>query len=339
MENERRTDQGIDSQKFLQLHFSFGPSRILTTALQLKIFSHMAGGNSSAATIARAAGASERGIRMLLDALVALDLLGKKDGEYVLRPFSERYLVHESPDYLGYNMESETLWNAWSHLTECVRTGRPCAAVNQQEKAEEFFPMLVRGLHITNRESARRLAQSLGAGNFHRGLRVLDVACGSGVWGIAVAEADSEAHLTAQDFPVVLDLTRQFLDQHGVAARYDYLPGDLKRVDFGETRYDLALLGNIVHSEGERSSRDLFNRLYRALRPGGRVAILDMIPTDDRTGPLFPLMFGINMLVNTDEGSTYTLAEYTMWLNQAGFTHIETVDIDSHSPAIVAARD
>jgi ubiquinone/menaquinone biosynthesis C-methylase UbiE len=308
-------------------------------ALQLRVFSHIAAGNNSAPAIASAAGASERGMRMLLDALVPLDLLGKTDGTYILPPASQRYLVHESPDYLGYMLENEALWAAWSDLTECVRTGRPSAAVNRREIAEEFFPVLVRGLHVTHREPARRLAQALEAGNSGRGLQVLDVACGSGVWGIAMAEANPHARVTALDFPKVLELTRQFLHRHGVESQYDFLSGDLKEVDLGESRFDLALLGNIVHSEGERSSRDLLARLHRALRPGGRVAILDMVPNDDRTGPFFPLMFALNMLVNTDEGATYTLAEYSQWLIEAGFARIETADLGLHSPVIVAAKE
>ncbi len=331
--------ESLETDKFLQLHLAFAPSRILMAALQLRVFSHIAAGNNSAATIARAAGASERGMRMLLDALTPLDLLGKTDGTYTLPPASQRYLVHESPDYLGYMMENEALWDAWSDLTECVRTGRPSAAVNRREIAEEFFPVLVRGLHITHREPARRLAQALESSDSGRSLQVLDVACGSGVWGIAMAEANPHAHVTALDFPAVLELTRQFLHQHGVESQYDLLPGDLKEVDLGESRFDLALLGNIVHSEGERSSRSLFSRLHRALRPGGRVAILDMVPNDDRTGPFFPLMFALNMLVNTDEGDTYTLAEYSEWLREAGFARIGPVELGLHSPVIVATRE
>jgi ubiquinone/menaquinone biosynthesis C-methylase UbiE len=338
MESHGRSNDDQDVQKLTQFHLSFAPSRVLTTALQLRVFSHLAAGKATAAAVASAAGASERGTRMLLDALVALDLLGKKDGRYTLTPLAERYLVRESPDYAGYIMESDALWEAWSHLAECVRTGKPCHAVNQPQGAEEFFPVLVRGLHITNRGPARSLARALGAGDGHGKMRVLDVACGSGVWGIAVAEANPEARVTAQDFPKVLELTRQFLRQHGVEDRYDFLPGDLKQADLGESRYDLALLGNIVHSEGEHSSRHLFKRLHGALKPGGRVAVLDMIPNDDRTGSPFPILFALNMLVNTDEGDTYTLAEYTGWLQDAGFGRIETADIGSHSPAIIATK-
>ncbi len=113
----------------------------------------------------------------------------------------------------------------------------------------------------------------------------------------------------------------------------------MKEVDFGENRYDLALLGNIVHSEGEESSRDLFKRLYRALKSGGRVAIIDMIPNNERTGPPFALIFALNMLVNTEKGGTYTLEEYTRWLSDAGFKRVESADIQSHSPLIICYKD
>jgi ubiquinone/menaquinone biosynthesis C-methylase UbiE len=339
----RQPDQpasgGIGPEQLLQMSFSFTPSRVLSAALQLDLFSHIAQGSHTAAEIAQAAGASERGMRMLLDALAGLQLLGKGEERYSLTPVAENFLVRSSPNYLGSMMENEHTWNAWSHLTEVVRTGKPVHVIEDQAKAEEFFPMLVRSLHVMNREPARRTAEALGAGTTHHGLRVVDVACGSGIWGIAVAEADTEARITAQDFPGVFNTTREFVKRHNLEDRFDFLPGDLKEVDFGSERYDLALLGNIVHSEGERSSRDLFRRIYRALRPGGRMVVIDMIPDDERTGPPFALLFAINMLVNTEEGSTFTMAEYTDWLKEAGFSRVETADIGSHSPAIIGFKE
>ena len=137
----------------------------------------------------------------------------------------------------------------------------------------------------------------------------------------------------------VLPTTREYVRRHGLEERFDYLAGDLKEVDFGEGQYDVALLGNIVHSEGEDSSRDLFRRLRRALKDGGRVVVIDMLPNDARTGPPYQLIFALNMLVNTERGDTYTLAEYTRWLNDAGFPRVETADIGSHSPAVIGHKD
>lgn len=336
---EMRPQTASPLEQLMQMNFAFAPSCIMTAALRLGVFSHLAAGNNTAVDVARAADASARGTRMLLDALTGFGLLSKSDERYELAPHARQYLVRESPDYVGGLSESGRMFEAWMRLDECVRTGSPVQRVEAKEHAEDFFPMLVRTLHVVNREPARRTAQALGAGRQSKGLRVLDVAAGSGIWGIAFAEADTQARVTAQDFPGVLPTTREYVRRHGLEERFDYLAGDLKEVDFGEGQYDVALLGNIVHSEGEESSRELFGRLHRALRPGGRVVVIDMLPNDARTGPPYQLIFALNMLVNTERGDTYTLAEYTRWLHEAGFPRVETADIGSHSPAVIGYRD
>jgi len=320
------------------MQFTLVPARILTIGVQLNVFSPLADGAKTAAEIARATRTSERGTRMLLDALTAVNLLAKSDGRYTLSPLAAEFLVKHRPNYLGWMMEQDALWQAWSRLAEAIRTGQPLRQLDQESAAIEFFPALVRSLHVMNREPARRAASSLGAGARARGLRVLDVACGSGVWGLAMAEADPQARITAHDFEAMLPIAREYVERAGRTNQFDYLAGDLKMVDFGQGRFDLAILGNIVHSEGEAASRALFRRLYQALAPGGRIAIIDMIPNPERSGPPFPVFFALVMLLNAAAGDTYTLPEYTRWLTEAGFAEVTTTDIGSHSPLLVAAR-
>ncbi len=332
----------ITPHALLQLHMAMAAPRVLTAALQLNLFDHLRAGPASAAAVAAAAGTSLRGTRMLLDALVALGLLGRQGPAYSLVEGARTYLVRDSADYVGALMETDALWTAWGSLTEAVRSGRPVVAVERQERAEAFFPILIRSLHVANRAPAARLAAALGAGRTHHGLQVVDVGAGSAVWSIAVAEADATARVTAQDFPGVLRETAGFAARHGLAGRFAYLPGDLNTVEFGRERFDLAILGNIVHSEGEASSRRLFRRLAAALRPGGRIAILDFFPGDDRSGPLPALLFALNMLLNTENGDTFTLAQYRDWLTEAGFGDMTTVDIGEQAgipaPAVIATR-
>jgi ubiquinone/menaquinone biosynthesis C-methylase UbiE len=328
----------LNPEQLMQMNMSYTSSRVLAAGVRLNVFTHIARGRQTVAAIAQAAGASERGMRMLLDALTALQLLSKGDGRYRLPPTSEKFLMRESPDYLGAFMEDDTHWDAWGRLPEAIRTGKPPHRVETKNEAEKFFPVLIRSLHVMHREPARRAAQALGAGTFRRGLHVLDLACGSGVWGIAVAEADPDARITMQDFPGVLEHTREYVQRHGISNRCEYLAGDLKQVDFGEGCYDLALLGNIVHSEGESSSRDLFRRLHRSLRPQGQLTVIDLLPNDERTGPPWPVIFALNMLVHTAVGDTYTLGEYTQWLTEAGFATVKTADIGSHSPLVIGVK-
>ncbi len=325
-------------EQLIQMHLGFAPARILQTATELDVFSYMARGKTTVEQLREATQTSNRGLRIILDALVGMQMLTKAGKDYGLTDMARQFLVRDSEDYLGNFLSMDDLWECWSCLTEVVRTGKPSRTVESKTVAEEFFPKLVRGLHVIHREPARRTAEVLGAGTRRSGLRVLDIACGSGIWGIAIAEADPGARVTALDFPGVLPVTREYVERHRLTERFDFQPGDLKEADYGESRYDLAILANIVHSEGERSARDLFRRIFRALRPGGRVAIAEMIPSDDRTGPVFPLIFAVNMLVNSEFGDTYTLAEYDRWLKEAGFTRVDTADIGSHSPLIIGHK-
>ena len=330
--------QKFEPFDLLRLNMSFMPSRVLTAGVQLGVFSQIAGGIRRAKAIAEKVQATERGTRMVLDALVAMELLRKIGGEYHLTDPASRYLVRESADYIGGVLSDNHLWESWGCLTDIVRTGKPHYRVERQNQAEDFFPVLIKALHVANRQPARRAAQILCKGARDREMEALDVACGSGVWGIAVAQSKSTARVTAQDYPGILEITRQYARQHGVESRFNFLPGNLKEVKFDNARYDLAILGNIVHSEGEVAARSLFRRLSATLKPGGRMVIIDMVPNNQRTGPAFPIFFAINMLVNTSHGDTFTRAEYTAWLKQAGFKKVVTAEIGLHSPMLIATK-
>ncbi len=320
-------------------------SSTLAAAVELQIFSALGRApGQGVAGLGRELGCSERGLRALLDALVAMELL-EKDGEspgerYRNAPLAASYLDENSADYLGDWLADPRPAEDWRRLAECVRSGRPLGTVHERESAEDFFPRLIPMLHAVFREPARR-----GAAELLRRLPpsaepyVLDLACGSGVWGIAVAEAETRARIAALDFPGILERTRAYAERHGVADRFSWLPGDLHEVALGEARFAAAILGNIVHAVGTASSRELFRRLYRALIPGGVVAVVDQIPDDDRRGPVQPLLFALNMLLHTQEGGTYTRAEYRSWFEEAGFARVETADIGMQSPLLLAIKD
>lgn len=328
----------LNEETLFQMMGGYNVSRTVIAGIQLGVFAALAEGPATASTLAEKCKASSRGMRMLADGLTALGLLEKKADTYQLTPLTARVLVPTQPDYIGAMAETDHLWESWTHLPEVIRSGQPIHQVDQEEKAQQFFPRLVKTLHVRNRPFAREAAKHLNDVLSRADAKVLDVACGSGVWSIACAEAYPQVRVTANDFPTLLDGLRGYLKRHGVEDRFDFLPGDLKTADYGKDRFDVALLGNIVHSEGEASSRDLFKRLHRALKSKGVVVIVDMVPDDNRSGPVFPVLFALNMLLNTTEGDTYTFAEYKAWLTDAGFVDVRAIDIGAHSPLVVATR-
>lgn len=319
--------------------WGYAPPLMVEAALHLHVFELLDGGPKPASQIAEVAGASPRGVRILLDALVGLQLLAKQGENYALTPESSAFLVPGKPGFQGgiFKHVSTQLMPKWLELTEIVRRGGPGRAVNQHGEGAKFFAEFVEDIFPMSYPAARALGGILNLAEATETVRVLDIAAGSGVWGIALAETSPQVRVSAVDWPEVLPVTRRIAARHGVGDRFDFIEGDLRTVDFG-TGYQVATLGHILHSEGETHSRALIQKVFNALAPGGTIAIAEMIPNDERTGPAHAVMFAVNMLVNTDEGDTFTFAEMSAWLREAGFVNPRLVDAPSASPLLLAGK-
>src|SRR6266851_327364 len=240
----------VTPQRILEDIWAARNAQALMAGTELDVFTHIAGGKNTAKEIARAAEASERGIVMLLDALVGLGYLNKKATAYGLEPVSEKFLVRGGDIYLGPLIyETKLVWESWAHLTDVVKSGRPFQAVDLEEAGREFFPQLVAAIFPMSYGAARGAAASIPEKTRKRIKRILDVAAGAAPWSIAFAQAIPDARVTVVDYPEVAQVAKQFTERFGVAGRYDYVEGNLREVDFGRNRYDLVILGHIIHSE------------------------------------------------------------------------------------------
>jgi ubiquinone/menaquinone biosynthesis C-methylase UbiE len=314
--------------------WAYAPPLILGAAIEHRIFDLLADGAKTAAEVSRENGASLRGVRAIMNALVGFELLKKDDeGRYSLTPESAAFLVRKNPGYLGGILRhGDQLIPRWLHLSEIVKTGKPATAVNQEGDGSAFFVDFVEDLFPVGYPSAKALAAA-----FPQARKVLDVAAGSGVWSIPLAQNSKEVRVTALDWPGVLPATRRVTERMGVAGQYEFLAGDLNSADLGNG-YDLATLGQILHSEGETHSRALLGRVFQALAPGGTIAIAEFIANEDRTGPPLAMLFAVNMLVNTEDGDTFTVTEISQWLREAGFVDPRTMEVPAPSPLILASK-
>ena len=326
-------------ERIIQDMWAARNAQALMAGTELDFFTHINNGKHTAREIARAAKASERGTRRLLDALVGLGYLSKKNDSYYLEPVSERFLVRGQPTYLGPMVnETRMVWESWSHLTDVVRTGRPFTALDTEQLGRDFFPQLVAAIFPMSYGAAREAAAAIPEKTRKRIKNILDVAAGSAAWSIAFAQAIPDSRVTVVDYPEVNQVARDFTTRLGVADRYDYLEGNLREVDFGRKKYDLVILGHIIHTEGEKWGKKLIQRASRALKDDGLLLIGEMVPNDDRTGPALPLVFGLNMLLNTENGDVFTMREYREWLKAAGFKKVSTIDAPGPSPLILASK-
>jgi 3-hydroxy-5-methyl-1-naphthoate 3-O-methyltransferase len=330
----------VTPERIQQFAWGYVPPLVLEAAIRNRVFDTLDTGAKTISEVSQATGASERGLTAIMNVLVGLGFLAKDEhGVYSNTPESTAFLVSTKPGFMGGIIRhgSQHLIPKWLSLNEIVATGQPTAAVNQQESGTDFFQEFVNDIFPSSYPAAKALARHIDAGSASQPLRVLDLAAGSGVWGIAIAQSSPLVQTTAVDWPGVIPVTQKTVARFGLTEQFSFVEGDLMEADFG-SGYDLATLGHILHSEGIERSQALLAKTYAALAPGGVIAIAEFLVNADRTGPIGGLFFAVNMLVNTDCGDTYSFEEISSWLTEAGFTNPRTLEAPGPSPLILATK-
>ena len=330
----------VTPERLMQFGFAYAPPLVIGAAVSNKVFDSLASGAKTVEQLSRETGASVRGLRAIMNALVGLELLRKdRHGNFSLTPESEAFLVSNKPGTLAgfFPMNMKRLIPLWLKLDDIVRTGEPAEARNEEHPGTEFFTELVENIIPMSYGSAQALADHLKLAAAKQPIRVLDVAAGSGIWGIVLAQKSPQVQVTAVDWAGMIPTTKRITQKFGVADRFKFIEGDIGEVDFGNG-YDIAILGHILHSEGEDRSRHLLKKTLGALKPRGTIAIGDWLVNDERTEPLPALIFAVTMLVNTEKGDTFSFNEIKSWLEDAGFKKVRKLEAPGPSPLILATK-
>lgn len=334
------TPAQVTPERIMQMAWGYVPPLVLEAAIRHHVFDVLDSGPKDIWEVQKATGASARGLTAIMDALVGLNFLAKDEqNRFSLTPESSTFLVTTKPTFFGGMIKhcSQQLIPRWLSLNEVVATGKPVSAVNEEKSGGEFFHEFVLDIFPMSYGAAQALAAHMNYGTEGAHVRVLDLAAGSGVWGIAQAQNSPRVHVTAVDWPEVIDVTKKTVAKFGLADRFSFVVGDLHDADFG-SGHNVATLGHILHSEGERRSRELLAKTYEALTTGGTIAIQEFLVNRERTGPVNGLFFAVNMLVNTTEGNTWSFEEIGAWLEEAGFTKPRLLESPGPSPLILATK-
>ncbi len=311
---------------------------IISNAVGLKMFDAVDLGFRSASEVARECELDKRAAEILLNALVSLELLTKDENGFNTTEESHYYLVSTSPLYIGPYFEiGPRFQESWQNLSNVAKTGKPFSEVNKQETAQQFFPALAAALFSLNFAYGRRLAEFLAVEESKEKLKVLDLACGSAVWSIPMARCNKNVSVDALDFPVVLDVTREFVEKSGVKDRYTFLSGNWQDIALKENEYDIVILGHILHSEGKERSKELLSCVHSSLKKGGRIAVAEFLVDDSRTSPTFSAMFAVNMMLVTTDGCVFSRNELTAMLKEAGFSNDRDVPASPEDANVVVA--
>ncbi len=308
-------------ERIFNTMIAFQETEALKAAIDLDIFTAIADGADTAASLAAKAVAAERGVRILCDFLTIRGFLAKVAGRYALTPESAIFLNRHSPACLASMIDF--LASPWSRrnfgtLTEAVRKGGTASETGDHTKPnEEIWVNFARSMAPLTVPAAEFIADLTGAAE-GKPCKVLDVAAGHGMFGITVAKRNPNARIVAVDWPAVLEVAKENAVKFGAGDRYTARPGSAFEVEFGEG-YDCVLLTNIFHHFDMPTCEKLMRRVHAALKAGGKAITLEFVPNEDRVTPPMAAAFSLVMLAGTDAGDAYTFAQYENMFGTAGF--------------------
>jgi 2-polyprenyl-3-methyl-5-hydroxy-6-metoxy-1,4-benzoquinol methylase len=309
-------------QLFFQTINAHQQTEALKAAIELEVFTAIGEGNKTAADIAKRVGAAERGVRILCDFLTILGMLTKQNNEYALTLDSSVFLDRRSPAYLGGATEflcNPMLTAGSKDIAGAVRRGGTTmendGTVGHDNPVWVTFARAMAPMMMM----PAQLMAGLVDPQADRKLKILDIAAGHGLYGLAFATKNPQAEITALDWPGVLAVAKENAAKAGVSDRYKTIEGSAFDVDFG-TGYDLVLLTNFLHHFDPPTNETLLRKVRASLADGGRAVTLEFVPNDDRVTPPESATFAMIMLASTPSGDAYTFAELERMAANAGFS-------------------
>ncbi|HEX8117765.1 MAG TPA: class I SAM-dependent methyltransferase, partial [Pyrinomonadaceae bacterium] len=214
-------------EQFFEAANSYQRSAALKAAVELELFTAVAEGNRDARSIAERCEASERGVRILSDFLVIQGFLTKDDGGYGLTQDSAVFLDRRSPAYMGGALEfilAPSLVKGFEDLAGAVRRGGTVAddggTVSVENPVWVKFARAMAPMAAPAAEAVARLLPTRGPA------KVLDIAAGHGLYGIAFARLNPQVKVVGLDWPAVLEVAKENAQRAGVDARYSTVEGD-----------------------------------------------------------------------------------------------------------------
>jgi cyclopropane fatty-acyl-phospholipid synthase-like methyltransferase len=245
-----------------------------------------------------------------------MELLEKKEDSYFNKPISTKFMIKNSKEYYGdFIIMNEESDNSWKELDKVIKTNLPVAGDNRKRLTKESFTM---GMHNNAQAPANALSELI---DFSNRRHLLDIGGGSGAFSIILTNKYDNLTATVIEQSAVCKTVKKYVNKEGNRNKINILEGDYFKIEF--PMHDVALFGQIFHTNSVDQNNLLLKKVHEKIEENGMVIITEFLLNEDKTGPLFPALFNLNMLKQTKNGRTYTFSEIKSWLENTGFKNIE----------------
>ncbi|MDH4275917.1 MAG: acetylserotonin O-methyltransferase [Gammaproteobacteria bacterium] len=320
--------RGPNPMAVMQAASAYWNSAVLHVAAGMDVFTKLAARPMTADEVAAACGADARGTEMILIGCVGLGFLQKKAGKFQNTKVAETFLVKGAPRYQGGIVTMFESWvPAWSQLKTAVMQGRPVVEKQHDHGPEEtrtyIMGMLYRGI-----PQAQLLAKEV---PLKGRKRLLDVGGGPGIFSIIFCQKNKGLSADVFDLPQTLAVTRDIIRDYQAEGQVHTREGSYLSDSFG-SGYDAVLLSSMINQEGPDVIRNIIAKSFDALESGGLLMIQEQFLNTEKSGPLLPVLIGLNQLVHTPAGRAYSAKEVADMAEEIGFRKLSFRALPEPSP-------
>lgn len=324
----KKEEKSSNPARILELSGKYWESFALHTGVELDIFTLLDEEGMTIDEIASELSLSKRGAKALVSALTALGFLEKEGEIYFDSREAVEFLSKNSPEYLGYMVRHHHyLSKYWAFLPKAVKTGKPIKKRSIRKPEEKELEAFLMGMFNNASLIAPKVADLIDL----KGCKtLLDLGGGPGTYAIHFCLKNPDLEATIYDLAQTAVFANKLVSGFGLKSRIKFVPFDFTKDTISE-KFDAVWLSHILHGEGEKSARKIVKKGASSLNKGGKIFIHEFIFNDDKTGPLFPAIFSLNMLIGTKEGKSYTESELKSFLESSNIIDIKTLDFEGPS--------
>ena len=350
----------------LDVYMPMMKSSAIVAAVRLGLFEALADGPLSAQALADKAGAQVTGVRALADFLESIgylesirDVSDDRNSDlrvsahedvhvrrYANSASTQRWFTrHGQVDYSAGALWTFEAWSMMGELDKAVRDGAPGKTLCERMRDEpRLGPLFSRYMNAFASHVGPDLVARVPVTSDQT--RLLDLGGSHGLHSIGFCRAHPQLNAVIVDMPQALTDTPDTIARAGLQERITLRPGNLLDLAWtdrhanqefdaanaqapespaGDDRFDLALYLCVAHNQSARDNARVIGQIGRVLRPGGLLVIHDYLATDPLNA--FHAAFRLTLLYETGT-RTYSEQEYRGWLNAAGFSRIDRIDLD-----------
>lgn len=240
----------------------------ISIAIKLKLFTFIEKEDLEARFLASKLNCDLENTKILLDALVMLNLIYRENKIYKNEKISKKYFVSTSLNYSGdiFLHKKEMLTIAQNSLEGFIKGGKNILTDMKHEKkwADSAKKNLKQEQKSLVCEAVVSLVNNLK--EFPKMKKILDLGCSSGILGLEIVKSHPSLCATLFDYKEVTDIAKENIIEYKLENRAKILSGDIQEDDIGQG-YDLIWCSNIFYFL--KNKEEVIKKIYNALNPNG----------------------------------------------------------------------